>query len=294
MQSLQNIKKRIKSVQTTSKITGAMKLIATANIRKQAKEYNKIASFCKDFYSVIKPLITTTSEVPLVNKGNDKTLYILISSSLGLCGAFNINITKFLIEKLKSQDEIIVVGKKGFSYLKAKGLANKVKNVIEVSNKNISYLEILPISALILQSFFGDEVGKVKLVYTKFINSMSFEPCEIQILPLDKTLFESEESGKKFITSYDTLNDRKQLVEYDSPKHQILKSVLPSFITTVIYAAVIESLLCESGSRRNAMDTATKNAKELINELVLNFNQVRQEKITQEINEIVAGGAANE
>lgn len=293
MQSLENIKKRIKSVQTTSKITGAMKLIATANIRKQAKEYDKIASFCKDFYNVVKPLVSSTDDKQL-NPKNENTLYILISSSMGLCGAFNINITKYLIEKVKPNDRIIVFGKKGFSYLKSHGLDSKVLHTIEVSSKNISYLEILPTSAVIMDMFAKGQFGKIKMVYTKFINSMTFNPIEIQMLPFDKTLFHNEESPKKSLTSLDNTNDKNQVIEYESSKYEIFKSILPTFVTTIIYAGIIESQLCESGSRRNAMDTATKNAKELIDNLVLQFNRARQEKITQEINEIVAGGTANE
>ncbi len=293
MQSLENIKKRIKSVQTTSKITGAMKLIATANIRKQAKEYDKIASFCKDFYNIVKPLVSSTDDKKL-NPKNENTLYILITSSMGLCGAFNINITKYLIEKIKPNDKIIVFGKKGYSYLKSHGLESKVIHTIEVSSKNISYLEILPTSAIIMEMFAKEQFGKIKMVYTKFINSMTFSPVEIQILPFDKTLFNNEQSDKASLTSMTNTNDKKQIIEYESPRHHIFESILPTFITTIIFAGIIESQLCESGSRRNAMDTATKNAKELIDNLVLQFNRARQEKITQEINEIVAGGTANE
>lgn len=293
MQSLENIKKRIKSVQTTSKITGAMKLIATANIRKQAKEYDKIASFCKDFYNIIKPLVSSTDDKQL-NPKNENTLYILISSSMGLCGAFNINITKYLMEKIKPNDRIIVFGKKGFSYLKSHGLDSKVLHTIEVSSKNISYLEILPTSAVIMDMYAKEQFGRIKMVYTKFINSMTFNPIEIQMLPFDKTLFHNEQSSKTVLTSLDNTNEKKQVIEYESSKHEIFKTILPTFISTIIYAGIIESQLCESGSRRNAMDTATKNARELIDNLVLQFNRARQEKITQEINEIVAGGMANE
>ncbi|MDE7433746.1 MAG: F0F1 ATP synthase subunit gamma, partial [Mycoplasmoidaceae bacterium] len=153
MQSLENIKKRIKSVKTTSKITGAMKLIAIANIRKQSKEFEKISSFCKDFYYVIKPLITVASEHPEVHKDNGKTLYILICSALGLCGGFNINICKHLIERLKPEDRIIVIGKKGYSYLKSKGYSKQIIESIDVSNKNINYLEIVPISELAIDLY---------------------------------------------------------------------------------------------------------------------------------------------
>ncbi|MDE7433713.1 MAG: F0F1 ATP synthase subunit gamma, partial [Mycoplasmoidaceae bacterium] len=140
----------------------------------------------------------------------------------------------------------------------------------------------------------SEKFGKVELVFTKFVNSMTFNTTNLKILPLDNTLFDQLETNKKLSLMYDSINDKGQLIEYDSPKHLIYQSIMPTFVTTLIFASIIESELCESGSRRNAMDTATKNAKELTNNLLLQFNRVRQEKITQEINEIVAGGATND
>lgn len=293
MQTLESIKKRIKSVKTTSKITGAMKLIATANIHKQSKEFQMIASYCHDFYEIIKPLANASNLVykKELEANNDKgTLYVLVSSSLGLCGAFNINVAKFVIERLKPNDKVIVIGKKGYSYLKSHGYENKILYCIEVSDKNLNYLEILPLSGIVMELFQTKQFSHVKLVYTKFLNSMTFNPVEINVLPFDNELFKDDQSKDKFITALDLVNEKKQEIEYESSKRSILDAVMPSYVATLIFASIIESRLCESGSRRNAMDTATKNAKELIDSLLLQYNRARQEKITQEINEIVAGG----
>jgi F-type H+-transporting ATPase subunit gamma len=293
MQSLDLIKRRIKTVQTTAKITNAMKLVATAKIKKQMAEFKVVSEFCKVFYDIIEEVTKGLMIEEIFTKPTtNKTLYVLVSSSLGLCGAFNQNVCKMLLEKLQPSDQIVIVGKKGFGYLRSKGFEKNVTDVIEISDTDTDYLEAMPISEKIVHSFITGEVARVELIYTKFVNSILFEPAAIQILPLSQTLFMDNKQGVKKI--YTTLTADKKEIQFEPDRIQIIKNVIPVFVLTMVYAAIAESRVCENGARRNAMETASDNAKELIEDLTLQFNRARQEGITQEINEIVAGAGGGE
>ena len=287
MQSLDYIKRRIKTVKTTSKITGAMKLIATAKMTKQRNNYEKIKSFFSDFYNLLSNFANSI-KVKKIDESKP-ILYVLISSSLGLCGAYNSNVSKKLISVLKLNDKIIVFGKKGYSFLKSRNYKDQIILQTEFLEGS-SYLEILPITEVIIQAYKNQEFSCVKLVYTKYVNSMSFNPEIIRILPFDKVLFEQNFTPSN---EYKEKTDLNQVIEYDSTKQQIFESSISIYVSTLIYASIIESMLSETSSRKNAMKSATDNANELINDLQLIYNRLRQEKITQEINEIV-GGYINE
>jgi F-type H+-transporting ATPase subunit gamma len=211
---------------------------------------------------------------------------------LGLCGAFNINVCKHLLTNIQPNDKIVVIGRKGYSYLKSHGFADRIIQHVDFSDNFLDYLEVLPLCEEIIANFNSREYESVRLVYTKFVNSLTFNPIDIQLLPFDSSLFKSDKKDK--VSRLD-LDEKNKEIEYEPNKQDILSSSLPIFITTSVYAAVYESRVCENGSRRNAMETATDNAKELIDELTLEFNEARQQNITQEINEIVSGanGSSN-
>jgi F-type H+-transporting ATPase subunit gamma len=187
---------------------------------------------------------------------------------------------------MKPNDKIIVIGRKGYSYLKSHGLSEQVIEHVDFSDNVLDYLEVLLLSEEIMSQFNKNEYGSIHLVYTKFVNSLTFNPINIQLLPFDRNLFKLEKENKK--NNVD-LNEQNKEIEYEPNKEEVLKSSISIFISTSLYAAIAESRVCENGARRNAMETATDNAKELIDELTLEFNEVRQQNITQEINEIVAG-----
>jgi F-type H+-transporting ATPase subunit gamma len=293
MQSLDIIKRRIKTVQTTAKITSAMKLVATAKIKKQMNEFKVVSSFCKDFYEIIQEVTKGLLIEEIFNKPkSDATLHILITSSLGLCGAFNTNVCKLLLEHLQPNDKIVVFGKKGYSFLKARGLENQIVEQLEIADSDVDYLELLPVTDKIIRYFVTGEVAKINLVYTKFINSISFNPISTQILPLSQELF--LEKGAQAKKSYTTLSGQGKEIQFEPNRVKIIQHVLPTYLVTLAFAGVAESKVCENAARRNAMETASDNAKDLIEDLTLEFNRARQEGITQEINEIVAGSGQGE
>jgi F-type H+-transporting ATPase subunit gamma len=288
MQSLDIIKRRIKTVQTTAKITNAMKLVSIAKIKKQMAEFKVVSDFCKDFYDIIQEVTKgILIEELFPTSKSDATLHILITSSLGLCGAFNTNVCKLLLEHLKPNDKIVVFGKKGFNFLKIKGLEHRVLEMLEISDTDTDYLELLPITDTIIKLFINGEVSKINLVYTKFINAISFNPVCTQVLPLSQELF--LEKGQHVKKTYTTLSTEGKEIQFEPNRIRIIQNVLPTYLVTLTFAGIAESKVCENGARRNAMETASDNAKDLIEDLTLQFNRARQEGITQEINEIVAG-----
>jgi F-type H+-transporting ATPase subunit gamma len=164
---------------------------------------------------------------------------------------------------------------------------------LDFSNNNLDYLEMLPLCEQIIAEYHNHKFNTVRLVYTKFINSLTFDPIDIQLLPFDSSLFQHLNPQDKKMSL--DLDEKKREIEYEPSKEDILESSISIFIATTIFAAISESRVCENGARRNAMETATDNAKDLMNELTLEFNDARQQNITQEINEIVAGadGSSN-
>lgn len=282
MQSLDLIKKRIKSIEATKKITNAMKLVATTKIKSQIRNFEAVSIFCREYYRVFKTLIMREPNLDFLRLPNrkiqERDLYILCTSDLGLCGPYNNNICKFLISNLKPEDKIFVFGQKGVNYLKMHHLGNHIVKSMRWDMDANNYYALLPLSVEILTAYVKGEYKNIKVVYTEFISSISNRPKVWNILPIWPELFSSAKEAHV-----------KDWTIFEPNAKDIIKSIVPVYISNLIYGALIESSLCESTSRRLAMEGATKNATELIDNLKVQYNQARQEAITQEINEIVAG-----
>lgn len=284
MQSLDLIKKRIKSIEATKKITNAMKLVATTKIKTQTRSFEAVSVFCHEYYRVFKTLIVREPNLDFLRNDNakiqDQDLYIICTSDLGLCGPYNNNVCRHLMNEIKPNDKIVVFGQKGVSYLKSHRLGNQIAKTMRWDLDANNYYALLPLSYEILSLYQSGKYKNIKMVYTKFISTVKNEPKTWNILPIWPELFGA--------TKETTVTD---WTIFEPNAKQIIKSILPVYVSNLIYGALIESTLCESASRRFAMEGATKNATELIDTLKIQYNQARQEAITQEINEIVAGAA---
>lgn len=283
MSTMQETKRRIHSVNVTKKITKAMQLVATSKIMKAKKNLKEIQEYYLSVSEVFQDLLLNIKENDLSKvfpkKSSPNTLYVVITSDLGLCGGYNSNVLKLLKVDLKQNDKIIVIGKKGVSHLNSLSIPI-INSFVDVSDKpNYNYASI--ISQLAIPMFLNGEVSSIKLVYTKFINSITFEPKIKRLLPID-----IENLDIKKNTNEDKI---KPVFEFLPSIEVILFKSLPLFISTFIYGALVESKLSEASSRRIAMENATDNATELISKLQLQYNRARQSAITQEISEIVAG-----
>jgi F-type H+-transporting ATPase subunit gamma len=276
--SLQQTKMRIRSVASTKKITKAMELVATSKLRK-AKDLNtQITPYKNEVFEIISYCANNVTDKDykyFKEKDSNKTLYVVVTSTLGLCGGYNINVEKFVTNLLKENDELIVIGLKGINYFNSKGF-KIISKYFELPGLNVKESMSNEIAHDILKEFDLSHYKKVNMVYTKFINSLTFEPTLVQLLPISEVV--------------DVPNISKELLLEPSPE-EVLDNLIPFYLLTSIKALIFESMLSEQASRRTAMENATDNASELQDKLLLEFNKSRQAAITQEITEI--SGAAN-
>ena len=271
-QEVTRIKKRIKSVSGSYKITSAMKLVSTVKLKKWKnkmlanKEY---ASRIDEIARVVFSSVEESSNPFFASRNTDKNLYIVLSSSLGLCGAYNNNIFRVADAKIKEKDDAIILGNKAISHYKD-GKFNHIENFKEFSNISDEKL-INSIVEYIKSEYLKGTYQEVHIIYTAYKNSLVFHPVDYTLLPLK---VEKEE--------------QKGYPPIMEPNQETLINVLiPIYLKNSVYAKFIESEVCEQAARSNAMENATKNAEELLESLQIEFNKARQGAITQEITEIV-------
>jgi F-type H+-transporting ATPase subunit gamma len=283
-ESLVNTRRRIATIKSTEKITKAMKLVATVKYQRWRRYYDESRPYSSQMQRM---LITTLESVPFEELSSnpyskesegEKTLYILVTSSLGLCGAYNYSLFKTLDPILKEGDGLYLIGTKGYSHYKNKE--------VEINEEYINLLEEFRMSRVrrlrhsIVRDYKSGKYEKVVLVYTQYKNSVTFLPSLHTLLPLD----------------VEALSLRKDSYDYEPLFEPDLQTVLENVITysidSQIYQRLIESELSELASRRNAMETATDAADKIVKQLQLQYNKSRQNAITQEITEVVAGANA--
>ena len=207
-----------------------------------------------------------------------KALYIVFTSTLGLCGAYNYSLFKTLDSLLKPGDEIIAIGQKALIHYKDKGY--KLVEDFASLMDNYSYSKVRRLRHVIFQKYQTGEYSSINLVYTHYKNSMTFLPTVEKIAPLDITSFQEEKNGYRFEPIY------------ESSKEEVINSLVPHYLDSLLYNRFIESELSELASRRNAMEAATDSADKIVSQLTIQYNKSRQNAITQEITEVVAGATA--
>lgn len=279
MASLQEIKSRLTSVKTTKKITKAMQLVATAKLKRARGNLEGIQEYYSSVYETFQNLLSNIKDFSAIAPANAQksTLYILVTSDLGLCGSYNSNILKLAKEKMKDTDQLVVIGSKGVMSYKSKG--SKVVMGFHTAGDEPNYLMASEISKKAISMFLTGEIDKVSILHTKFINAVTFEAKETQILPAEIKVSEDKKAK----------SEATAITEFEPNAETVVKNALPLYVSAVIYGACVESKVSEMSARRSAMENATDNANELIDKLDLEYNRVRQASITQEITEIVAG-----
>ena len=279
MQSLDLIKKRINTISNTKKITNAAKLIAVTRIKSQKEKLQSCNVFCQMFYHLFREIVLGHKNLTSLTKINNKlttNLYIVIGSDMGLCGPYNNNIYKCLVQYIQDNDRMIVFGHKCYKYLK---LYNRSKQIIAYYSNNFKnnfYYALLPLCYKINNAYLTHKYKTINIIYTSLKTSINYQVKNWQIFPLNlQQLHIQKDHIVKNVTIYDTKPDI------------ILNKILPIYILNLIYGAIVEANVCESFSRQFAMDQATKNANEMINNLKIQYNKTRQELITQQINEVI-------
>lgn len=280
MQTINTIKKRIRSVEAIKKITSAMKLIASIKLKKQKKELVNITLFCKNFYDLFSCLLNEES-IDLKQHEKmckfDNNLYILITSSLGLCGPYNNNICRTIKNILKPHDHVIVIGQKGKKYFEHNNLNKYLIKFIDLSQeKNNIYDLFMVLSNWCLNEYSEGKYKNIKIVYTKFISAFKTEVQTLNFFSF----------GERKIKSNERHNNK--IFQFDSSIKLIFKKILPYYLSCLLYGAFNEAKISENVNRSNTMDLAAKNAKDLIDNLKLQFNKLRQNLITKQINEIIS------
>ena len=290
MPSLDDLKKRIKSVKSTQKITKAMKMVAAAKLRKAQESAEKGRPYSNKMQNIILNLtksISNPENAPklLVGTGNDQIyLCVVLTADRGLCGGFNSNICKLAknhFKKLLSEGKkikIIAVGSKGLDQIKRDYGQYIIKKFSFKEKKQISFKEADIVGREIIELFNKKEFDKCVIFYNNFKNVITQIPQAQQIIPTE--LADLKDGDK---------NQEQISYEFEPDEDEILEDLLPKNISTQVFKAFLENAASEQGSRMTAMDNATRNAGDLVDKLTINYNRSRQASITKELIEIISG-----
>lgn len=290
MASLLDMRRRIKSVKNTQQITKAMKMVAAAKLKRAQDRVVAARPFAQKMSAVLGGLSAKVADEfshPLLSpRGDEKYLVVLVTADKGLAGAFNANVIKatqaFLVENKGKSVEMMAVGRKGRDFFKRREMALPGEYLGLTGAGQVKYTDAAAIAEDIIKTFTDDEsIDKVFLVYTEFKTVLTQKPVIEQLLPIPSIKAEEQEEGTA-----------EAEYIYEQPAAEIFGKLLPKQVVTQVYKAMLESVASEQGSRMTAMDSASKNAGELIDTLTLNMNRIRQAAITKEIIEVVSGAAA--
>jgi len=296
MPNLLDIRRRIKSVKNTQQITKAMKMVSAAKLKRAQDRVVTARPFANKMSEVLGELAQRTDEDfhhPLLDqRGDQRYLLVLITADKGLCGAFNTNLTKaaqlFIRENPEKTIEFMAIGRKGRDFFRNRH-ATITSEFLGLTGKGrVEFSEALDVARSIIKQYTDDTgVDKVFVIYNEFKSVLSQRVVLEQLLPVARAAAAEEEPEAK-------APQPANLVDYiyEQPPEQMFSTLLPRLIETQIFRALLESVASEHGARMTAMDSASKNASELIDTLTLNMNRIRQAAITNEIIEVVSGAAA--
>ena len=287
MASMRDIKRRRTSIQSTQQITKAMKLVSTAKLQKARSRAEDSKAYFNCMYQTMTSLLAKAGNLnhPYVqSNGCEKKAIVVITSNRGLAGGYNSNIVKLITgSDFKKEDvRIYAVGGKGLELLKHKGyeIAADYSEVIEEP----LYDDAKVIATRLLDDFAKGEIGEIYLAYTFFKNTVSHIPTLMKVLPVEA---QEAEEGEEANAA-----DKITPMNFEPEEEEAVKLLVPKYISSILYGAFIEAVASENGARMQAMDSATSNAEEMIDDLELKYNRARQGAITQELTEIIAGAEA--
>lgn len=293
MASMRDIQRRKLSIQSTEQITKAMKLVATVKLQRARVRAEKAKPYFDHMYKTVSSILSRSGTIDhkyLKPGKSDKKAVIVITGNRGLAGGYNNNITKLLTKDENfSADKVVtyIIGRKGKETLTRYGYPVQ-EDYSEVINEPM-YRDAMEIGEKVLSDFENGEFGEVYIAYTTFKNTVSHIPTMLKVLPVSKDeqhLAEGESSKEM------SREEKLTLMNYEPNEDEALDLIIPKYVSSLIYGALIEAVASENGARMAAMDSATSNADEMIAELSLMYNRARQGSITQELTEIIAGAEA--
>ncbi len=285
MASMRDIKRRRSSIQGTQQITKAMKLVSTVKLQRARTNAERSKAYFDCMFRTVNSILSRVGHVEhrfLLPAQSGRKAVIVITSNRGLAGGYNSNIVKLITrsEELKKEDLLIyAIGNKGREALQRNGY--EIKKALPDIIEEPAYADAMLLSKELLEAFAAGEIGEIYLAYTSFKNTVSHEPRLLKLLPVEITDPEEAEAPAD-----------NALMNFEPEDVEALDMIIPKYITSLIYGAMMEAVASENGARMQAMDSATSNAEEMINDLSLKYNRARQGSITQELTEIIAGAEA--
>ncbi len=297
MATIREIQGRMKGIQDTRKITNAMYLISSTKLKKAKKDLENTEPYFEALQSIISRLMAHMSEterskyLQSVNPDEGKTssansnkiAYIVITADKGLAGSYNHNVLKMAKAQVKENPNtrLFVVGEVGRQYFRARNI--DLDPSFQYTTQNPSLYRARAIVGHLMHLYNTQEIDELHIIFTKMKSTMSMEAEHIQLLPFDRSSFDvsNEESGQDL-----------QEVSLSPSFEDALANIIPNYITGFVYSALVESFCCEQNARMMAMSAANDNAEEMLHDLSIEFNRVRQALITQEITEIISGAKA--
>ena len=285
MASMRDIKRRKESIQSTGQITKAMKLVSTVKLQKAKTRAENSLPYFNYMYQTVSSMLkkSATLSHPYLNAGSSpKKAIIVITSNRGLAGGYNSNVIKLVTGSGIAKEDAVIysVGRKGRDALARRGY-KIAADYSEVMNEPM-FKDAVDIGREVLGAFASGEIGEIYIAYTVFKNTVVHIPTFLKLLPV-----EFDEQDKKEDAGSDLV-----LMNYEPAAEEALNLIIPKYINSLIYGALVQALASENGARMQAMDNATSNAEEIISDLTLKYNRARQGSITQELTEIIAGAEA--
>ena len=283
MASMRDIKRRKGSVQSTQQITKAMKLVSTVKLQKAKQKAEQTTNYFDAMYNTVQNMLAKTKNIQhpyLQPSDSSKKLVIMITSNKGLAGGYNSNIIKLITQGdfNKEDVKIMAVGRKGKEAMSRYGYEIH-KDCCEIID-GPTYEDARALAKESLELFAKGEVGELYLAYTHFKNTVSHIPTLVKLLPVETD------------TNREVTEESNIPMNFEPREEEALQLIIPTYITSLIYGGMMESVASENGARMQAMDSATSNAEEIIDKLTLQYNRARQGAITQELTEIIAGAQA--
>ena len=287
MATLLDFRRRIRSVKSTQQITRAMKFVSASRLRKAQERVVAARPYAREILNVLRSAVSRLenfSHALLVRRAEERLLIVVVSGDKGLCGAFNANVLRktaeFLGQHQQQKLQVIAVGKKGRDALRKRRLET-IAELINVS-VNVEFRHAKEIAAKITPTYAAGEVDAVYIIYNEFKSVMQQKLIVEKLLPIDPHVFET--SGGPAPVAVDYI--------YEQPPAEIFDRLVPRYVEGEIYRTLLESAAAEHAARMTAMDSATNNAADLIEQITLHMNKVRQAAITKEIIEVVSGAAS--
>jgi len=282
--SLAATKHRIRSIKNTEKTTNAMELIATVKMKKLRDAYEKSRLYSEEYLDLMGLLfasdLTSRSHYAKRNEESNSTLYLVISSNMGLCGAYNSNVFRYADSLIKENDVIAPIGLKAVHHYQRSEEFHNVIDSYSYLNLSLEPSLITKVCTQLKNDFNDKKYRNIVIIYTHYVNSITFKPMSFQLLPV-------------LNEHHPWKNESFAPPLFEEKPRELIHSLMPEYLSSLFYSVLLESELSEQSSRRNAMDNANDNADELLEKLNIEYNKARQGAITQELTELVGGASTS-